>query len=108
MQLMLAINALQQSERVNLYHTFASSITEVRAVAGVVYESLGHTHLLEGISLALRRMIKLSPNQQQRHLHWKSQGKEPGSNSMDLDVSGMSVIFSPSTGIRGQADVSRA
>jgi hypothetical protein len=71
----------------------------MRAVTGVVYESLGHTHLLDGFTLTLRSMVKLSLSQQQRHLHWKSQGEEQVSNSMDLDDSGMSVIFLPSTAI---------
>ena len=98
MQLMMAFNSLQQFKRTKLYHTFAS-VTAARAVAGVAYESLGHTHLLEGITLTLKPMIKLSPSQQQRHFHWKSQGEEQGSNSMDLDDSGMSVIFPPNTAI---------
>jgi hypothetical protein len=98
MQLMMVINAIQLLERINLYHAFAS-LPETRVVASLLYESLGYTRLQEGIPLTLKPMIKLSPSQRQRHFHWKSQGEEQASKSMDLDDSGVSVIFPPNTAI---------
>ena len=98
MRLMMVINVLQLPKRINLYHTFAS-LPGPRVVASLVYESLGHTRLLEGITHTVKPMIKLSPRQQQRHYHWTSQGEEQATNSLDLDDSGMSVIFPPNTAI---------
>jgi hypothetical protein len=43
MQLMTTINDLQRFERIDLYHTFAS-LNATKAVAGLVYKSLGHAH----------------------------------------------------------------
>jgi hypothetical protein len=50
MQLKTTINKLQILEQIDLYHAFAS-INSTKAVAGLVYESLGHMRLQEGITL---------------------------------------------------------
>jgi hypothetical protein len=98
MLLMTTINDLQRLERVNLYHTFAS-VNTTKMVAGLLYESLGHTLIREGITLTLKPMIKLSPSRQRKLFHWKSQGEERTSISMDQDDSEMSVEFPPETEI---------
>jgi hypothetical protein len=57
-KLMMTINTLQQFERIDLYHTFAS-VNSTRAVAGLLYESLGHVRRLEeGIDLTLKPMVR--------------------------------------------------
>ena len=57
MQLMTCINDLQRLERIDLYHTFVS-FNATKAVAGLVYESLGHARIQEGITLTIKPMIK--------------------------------------------------
>ena len=81
MQLMAAINRMQRPDRINLCCAFASA-GETRVVADLLYKSLGHAHLTEGVTLTLKPMIK---SQSQTLFHWKSQGEEHVSNSMDLD-----------------------
>ena len=94
-QLMMAISALQRLERVDLYHRF-SFVTTAKALAGLVYESLGYTHLQEGITLTLKPTIKMSPNQQPTIFHSKNQR----SNSMERDSpSETSVFFPPNPAI---------
>jgi hypothetical protein len=94
MQLMTTINKLQQIEQIDLYHVFVS-LNSTKAVAGLVYESLGHTRLQEGITLTLKPAIK---GKAQKPFHWKSQGEVPASNSMDLDGP-EPVSFPPNIGI---------
>ncbi|KAI0285949.1 hypothetical protein BGY98DRAFT_1131009 [Russula aff. rugulosa BPL654] len=86
---MTAINELQRLERIDLYHLFAS-VNDSRAVAGLVYESLGHTFLQEGVTLTLTPMIKTYARTLS---HWKAQGEEQTSDSMDLDNSEITVSF---------------
>jgi hypothetical protein len=57
MHLMSAINELQRLEKIDLYRAFVS-IDGTKGVAGLVYESLGHTCIQEGIELTIRPMIK--------------------------------------------------
>jgi hypothetical protein len=52
-----AINTMQRYDRVELYNTFAS-FSATRVVAGLVYESLGHMRITEGITLTLKPMKK--------------------------------------------------
>jgi hypothetical protein len=92
-QLMMAFNELQWLERIDLYHRFAS-VTATRAVAGLAYESLGHTLLQEGITLALKPMRR---SLKRKIFHWQSQGEEHASNSMDQD--GSVVLFPPNIAI---------
>jgi hypothetical protein len=93
MELMTAINRMQRLDRINLYRAFASlNVTTV--VAGLLYTSLGHGHLREGITLTLKPMIQ---SQQQMLFHSKSQGEAQASNSTDLDDSTMSIFFPPNT-----------
>lgn len=54
---MMTIDTLQQSDRINLYDTFAG-ISRTRMVADLLYESLGHTCIEGSINLALKRMAK--------------------------------------------------
>ena len=79
--LMTAINKLQQFEQVNLYHAFAS-VDSTKAVARLMYESLGHARLQKGITLTLKLAIK---RKGRKYFHWNFQHEEPASNSMDLD-----------------------
>jgi hypothetical protein len=65
-QLMMAINKLQRLEQITLYHTFAS-VNSAKAVAGLMYESLGHAHLQEGSTLTLKPAIK---RKEQKYFHW--------------------------------------
>jgi hypothetical protein len=90
MQLMATINKLQQIEQIEHFHTFAS-LNSTKAVAGLVYESLGQTRLQEGITLSLKPAIK---KKERKLVHWKSQGEVPASNSV-LE----SVSFPPNIGI---------
>ena len=92
MQLLSAINRLQRLERIDLYHTFLS-LNATKAVAGLLYESLAHTRIQEGIALTIRPMIK----QLKRTLfHSNFQGEEQVSNSMDQNDF---VYFPPNTPI---------
>lgn len=50
MRLMRFIDGLQQLDRVDLYHTFAS-LNGTRVIAGLLYESLGHAYIKGGITL---------------------------------------------------------
>jgi hypothetical protein len=50
MQLMMTIKKVQRLEQIELYHTFVS-VNSTKPVAGLVYESLGHMLLQEGITL---------------------------------------------------------
>jgi hypothetical protein len=81
MQLMSTINKLQRLEKIDLYRAFVS-IDATKVVAGLVYVSLVHTRLQEGIGLTLRPMIKQQPR---KLSHWKCQGEEWASDSMDQD-----------------------
>jgi hypothetical protein len=81
MQLMSIINELKRLEKIDLYRAFVS-IDATKAVAGLVYESLVHTRLQEGIGLTLRPLIKQQPR---KFLHWKCQGEARASDSMDQD-----------------------
>jgi hypothetical protein len=94
MQLMTMINKLQQIEQIDLYHAFVS-LNSTKAVAGLVYESQGHTRLQEGITLTLKPAIK---RKAQKFFHWKSQGQVSVPNSMDVDGPER-VSFSPNIGI---------
>jgi hypothetical protein len=76
-----------------LHRTF-SFVNATRAVASLVYESLGHTLPQGGITLTLKPIVK---SRQRKLSNWKSQGEEQASNFVDLDDSGMSVIFPPNT-----------
>jgi hypothetical protein len=107
MQLMTTINGLQRLERIDLYHTFAS-LNATKAVASLVYESLGHTRIREGITLAIKSLIKLSPNQEQNLFHWKCQSEEWASNSMDQGDSETLVRFPPETEITYEEDKLRS
>jgi hypothetical protein len=78
---MTAINKLQRLELINLYHAFAS-VNSTRAVARLMYESLGHARLLKGIALTLKPAIK---RKEREYFHSNFQREEPASNSMDLD-----------------------
>jgi len=79
--LMISINRLQHLERVNLYRNFAS-VPSIRAVAGLLYESLGHLRLQEGIELNLKRMRK--EGKLRTYFHWKTEG---------VEQTGISVTF---------------
>jgi hypothetical protein len=94
MQLMMAINNLQRLEQIDLYYAF-TSIDPTKGVAGLVYKSLGHTLIQEGITLTLKPAIK---RKERKHFYWKSQGEDPASNSMDLDGP-EPVSFPPNIGI---------
>jgi hypothetical protein len=83
MQLMGTIDKLQRLQRIELYHNFAS-LDATKIVAGMVYESMGHTLLKEGVTLILNPMIK---SVQRKLHHWKSRSRGQASNSMDLDDS---------------------
>ncbi len=52
---MTTIETLQPLERIDLYRTFVS-VPAARGVAGLTYESLGHTRLQEGVVLELKPM----------------------------------------------------
>ena len=59
-------------------------------VAGLVYESLGHTHIVEGITFALKSMRR----REERSLSIGSpRGEEHASNSMDVGDSKKTVHF---------------
>ncbi len=79
--LMMTIDTLQRRERINLYRNFAS-VPPTRAVAGLLYESLGHMRLRDGIKLKLKRMRK--EGKLQTYFHWKTQG---------VEETGISVTF---------------
>jgi hypothetical protein len=98
MRLMTRINELQRLERIDLYLSFAS-LDESRAIAGLVYESLGQTILQEGVTLTLKPMIKTYA--WPTLFHWKAQGEdsEQTSNSMDLDNSDITVSLPPNAAI---------
>jgi hypothetical protein len=93
-QLKMAINKLQRLEQITLYHTFAS-INSARAVAGLLFESLGHARLQEGITLTLRPAIK---RKGRKYFHRNFQREDSASNSMDLDGP-EPVFFPPNTRI---------
>jgi hypothetical protein len=92
---MTAINELQRLERIDLYHLFAS-VNDSRAVAGLAYESSGHTLLKEGVTLTLTPMIKTYAR---TIFHWRAQGEEQTSDSMVLDNSEITVSFPPNAAI---------
>ncbi len=79
--LMMTIDTLERRERINLYRSFAS-VPPTRAVAGLLYESLGHLRLREGIELKLKRMK--NEGKPRTYFHWKTQG---------VEETGISVTF---------------
>ena len=85
-QLMTAINKLQRLEQIDLYYHAFASVNSTKAVAGLVYESLGHARLQEGITLTLKPAIK---RKERKYFHWKFQredlAQDLASNSMDPD-----------------------
>jgi hypothetical protein len=90
--LMAAIDKLQRLQQVELYHTFAS-VNSTKALAGMVYESVGHLRLQEGITLSLKPTRK---KKERTYFHWKSQREGPAS----MDVDGPEpVYFPPNIGI---------
>ena len=94
MLLMTAIDAMKRSERIYLYRTF-SPVNATRGVAGLVYESLGHTHLTKGITLTLKPMKKKKASML---FHWECR-EGYATDSMDLGESEMSVIFPPNPAV---------
>lgn len=97
MQLVATINALQEFKRIGLYAAL-SSVTATRKVAGLVYESLGHTRLQEGITLFMKPMIKL-PLTRELKLHWFHHWIPQGEDSMYMDNARISVTFPANTPI---------
>jgi hypothetical protein len=94
MQLMRTIDELQWLERIDLYHTFAS-LDATKAVAGLMFESIGHTLLQRGTTtLTLKPMIM---SQKRTLFHWKSQGEEQVPNS--VNDSEISEFFPPNPAI---------
>jgi len=87
--LMIIIDTLQRLERINLYRDFAS-VPPTRAVAGLLYESLGHTRLQEGIELKLKPMRK--EGKLRTYLHWKTEGVEQTGNSVTFPANA-AVIY---------------
>ncbi|KAF8503491.1 hypothetical protein F5888DRAFT_1887108 [Russula emetica] len=83
MQLMDTIDNLKRLQRIDLYHAFAS-LDATKTVAGLVYKSLGHTLLREGITLTLKPMVQ---SFQRKLFHWNSRSREQASNSVHLDDS---------------------
>jgi hypothetical protein len=63
---------VEQLDQVSFYHTFAD-VNATSVVAGLLFESLGHARLMEGITLTLRPMIK---SQWRTLFHWKSRGEQ--------------------------------
>jgi hypothetical protein len=90
MRLMRFIDGLQQLDRVDLYHTFAS-LNGTRVIAGLLYESLGHAYIKGGITLTLKRM---KCTKALENCHWKIQGGQ-----QNPDDSGMPIIFPPNTAV---------
>ena len=67
MLLMTAIDRLQRFDRIMLYHIFVD--VNATRVAGLLYKSLGHVYLGEGITLTLKPMVQ---RKERTHFHWKS------------------------------------
>jgi hypothetical protein len=100
MQLMTTINGPQWLEKIDLYHTF-QFLNGPKAIAGLVYESLGHTCIQKGITLGIKPTIKLSLNQQQTPFHSKTQSEEQVSNFLNQDdlPPETSIFFPPNPAI---------
>ena len=81
MRLMAAINRMQPLDRIYLYKSF-ELLPVPRVAAGLLYESLGHTRLCEGIILTLKRMTSC---REQNLFHWKRE--TPASNSVSNEIS---------------------
>jgi hypothetical protein len=79
-KMMAAINRMQRLDRINLYLRL-KSVPASRVVAGMLYESLGHTRLCEGIILPLKRMTRRKEGEL---FHWKHE--TPTSNSMSDNI----------------------
>lgn len=92
MRLMTKINELQWLKRIDLYHSF-TSVDHSRVRPSLVHKPLGHTVLQEVVTLTLRPMT--TKTHAQTHFHWKVQGEEQTSNSMDLDNSEVTYPFRP-------------
>jgi hypothetical protein len=93
-QLMTRISKLQRLEQIDLYHAVAS-VNSTEAIADLVYESLCHARLQEGITLTLKPAIK---RKERKYVHWKFRREDPASNSMDL-YGPEPVFFPPNIGI---------
>jgi len=93
MELTMTINKLERLQQIDLYHTF-TSVDATKVVAGLLYESLGHILLQEGIALTLKPMIRSQPRE---FVHWKSRGEVQEQNSMDMDNTEISETFPPNT-----------
>ena len=78
-RLMVTIDTLQRLEQINLYRNFAS-VPPTRAVAGLLYESLGHRRLQDGIELKLKPMRK--EGKPRTYSHWKTGGVEQTEESV--------------------------
>jgi hypothetical protein len=89
--LMGTIDRLEQFERIALYRTF-TFLNMTRAIGGLLFESLGHLRLTEGVTLTLKPM---EGKKKKTLFHWESHE----ANSMDLDDSDLTVYFPRSTSI---------
>ena len=90
--LMMTIDTLQRRERINLYRNFAS-VPPTRAVAGLLYEPLGHMRLREGIELKLKRMRK--EGKLRTYFHWKTQGVEETGISVTFPANRVVIYYIP-------------
>ena len=82
-RLMTTIVTLQHEEQINLYRNFVS-VPPTRAVAGLLYESLGHRQLQEGIELKLKPMK--NEGKQRTYFHWETEGVEQTGNPVTFPV----------------------
>jgi hypothetical protein len=97
LQLVMAIDALQRLDRISLYRTFAP-VNAARVVVGLLFKSLGHARLAEGITLTLKPMIR---SKERTPFHLKSPREQAANPIMDLDESDpeMPVVFPRNTAI---------
>ncbi len=79
MKLMAAINLMQWLDKIGLYRSF-EFVPASRVVAGLIYESLGHTRLCEGITLTLKRMTRC------KEFHWKHEMLASNSVSGEIPI----------------------
>jgi hypothetical protein len=87
---MTSIDSMELFDRIVLYRTF-TSVSEARAMAGLLYESLCHARIREGVTLTLKPMER---TMEQTFFHWKSREGQ-GANSMDVDD--LTVVFPRNT-----------
>ena len=93
MKIMNHFVELQRLELINLYHTFAP-VDGTKVVAGLLYETLAHRRVEEGITLTLKPMERVK---KRINFHCNVRGAQQAPTSMDVDTPEMPITIPANT-----------